>query len=726
MAHMVIRKIEQEVNELLPETQGVIAIQSFISTISASRKQMYANNLGQNVVVKGTGQRWIQSGMDTLLADTTFAIRMPANGIIVKVIPRYKDKGGPNDIRRNPQTIVVYQDTETRKYGIIDLVEYVNYHPYLGFDYVNRPAVSRIAPGEYFPKGKVFKDSPGVIVGERYEDDQTDADYNFAVTVNVALASMVGTAEDGIIINADSLHLFEHPVYETRIVEFGSKDFPLNIYPGPNGEYGIMPNIGDRVRDDGLLMVTRSYNRALSAVEQSANACKRIDFSFDRQVYADPGGEIVDIEVWHTTNTGTNGCPPSMEEQAMRYDDARREFYKTIYDLDNSLRANGAEPEYTDDFHWLVKEAQAAILTTNRDGQKIRLVHKATPIDEWRIKFVIKSWNRPNIGNKFTDLFGGKGVVCSIKPASQMPRDQYGNVADMVFDPAGMINRMIAGRGYEGYFNSASRDVLRGIALKLGIELKQRRSIIMQKLMQIENTQPALLAECWEYLMGYYDRMVPDQAHLYRSGEYGATPISHLSKLLHDGHLVLHIPTDHQLEFKNMVADVEAYVAPLFGPVSFEDKDGNLVTTKKPIRIAPMSIIMLEKLADTWSATSSGRYQHHGTLATMSNADKHSMPIRSQPTKIVSETEGRLIASYVSPWAFAEVMDRNNNPSAHKDANINIMRAHKPTDISHVIDRNKVPIGGSKPAQMVAHIHSCAGFKLAFKPFVTPNPAPRM
>ncbi len=712
---MEIRKIDQEPNELHPETQGIIGISSFISTVSASRKQMYGNNLGQNVVVRGANQRWIQSGMDTLLADTTFAIRMPSKGSIVQIIPRYKDKGGPNDIKVNPQTIAIYQDSDTREYGMVDLVNHANFHPYLGFDYVDRPAFSEIRVDKFFDKDTVFRDSPGVT---------EDGDYNFSVTCNVALISLAGTAEDGIVFNEDSLEKFTYNTYETRVVEFGSKDFPLHIYPGADGEYTIFPNIGEYVRDDGILMAKRSYNPMLSAVEQSVNATRRIDFSFDQCVYADPGGQIVDIQVWHTPSNGPTSCPPTMEEQPLRYDVARREFYQTIYDLDQRLSRGGAKPSYSRPLHDLIEEAISVIQTTNRDGQKIRLVHKATPIDEWRIKFIIKSVNKPNIGHKFTDLFGGKGVVCSIKPAKQMPRDQYGNVADMAFDPAGLVNRMIAGRSYEGYFNSASRDVYRQLSIRLGVDQSMRRSIITQHLMKVEREQPALLAECWEYLMAYYDVTVPETAHLYRNGLHGSTPVSHLSTVLKEGHPTLHIRCDHELEWKNMASDVERTIAPLFGPVSFEDAKGNLITTKNNIRIAPMSIVMLEKLADTWSATASGRYQHHGVLATLSNADKYSQAIRSQPTKIISETEGRLVASYVNSWGFAEIMDRNNSPIAHKFAVTTLMRAEKPTNIDHIIDRSKVPIGGSKPAQMVNHIFSCSGKRFAYAPFVSPNPKP--
>ena len=37
-------------------------------------------------------------------------------------------------------------------------------------------------------------------------------------------------------------------------------------------------------------------------------------------------------------------------------------------------------------------------------------------------------------GFKMTDLFGGKGVVSCIWPKENMPRDEYGNVADIVVD----------------------------------------------------------------------------------------------------------------------------------------------------------------------------------------------------------------------------------------------------------------------------------------------------
>lgn len=716
-----VKKIQEVPNQHFPQTQNILAVTPHAGGTSAARKQMVGNNLGQIVLVEGMCEQYIQTGMDTNLADTTFSIKMPVDGQILAIIPRYRKKENQDAIKYSPQTIVIFRTTSPDPHtgydiGMINLTEYSSFHPYLGFNYVNRAGMEELRVEKFITKGTIFKDSPGVT---------EEGDYQFSVPINVAMMSVPGVAEDGIIVSRSALKKFAFKTFERRTVEYGSNEFALNTYCkkfNENGvplEYKVYPEIGERIREDGVLMAMRTYEPGLAIVEQSINATRRIDFLFDRCVFAD--GEIIDIKIHHDLNTGQAGTPPTMEEQPLKYDDARREFYGELFQLYNSWTGPnqyGRNVRLQPELHRLIVEAISVVAPLQVPNQTVSKVYKKAPLDDYRIEFVIENRIIPHNGNKFTDLFGGKGVVCGVWEDEDMPIDADGNRAEMIFDPASVVNRMIPGRLEQQYINSASRDVLKEVIRRLGVNPKQRRSVLTQELTVIERSNGALFNDVWEYLMGFYDITVPEQASLFRNRLQGSTPVSHLAYIISKGYTVLNITTDHQLEFKNIISDIQRLYPPTFGPVTYRGASGKLVTTVEDVRIGPMPIIMLEKIADGWSAVSSARRQHHGVLATLSNSDKYSSRIRNQPTKAFGETEIRIVASYASTLTAAEILDRNNSITAHKAMVDAVLGADKPSRIKVAVDRVKTPIGSSSSLQMVNHIAACSGWGFDYKPYV--------
>jgi hypothetical protein len=722
MASWDIKKSYYQRNEHFPQGESIMAINPFNAAISASRKQMYGNNLGQIVVVDGVQERIIQSGLDTLLAKTTFAQRMPATGRVEKIIHRYPKKEGDDTFRTNPpETVAIFRTTEPDamyEYGMVSLTDYSTFHPYLGFSYVDREGMPKLSHGATIEKDTVFRDSPGVIVDR--DDPDGGVDYAFSVTINVAMMGLPDVAEDGIVVARSALKKFGFNTFERRVVEFGQTKFPLNLY-GDDENYKICPNIGERVNPDGVLMALRSYRPDLVFAEQSVKACQRIDFMFDEKVCAD--GEVIDIKVHHDFNTGIMGTPAPMEAQPLRYDAGRREFLRGVYDWwRQTTHLLGRDPILQPKLHSLIIEA-ISVLAPNQDNNTVVKVHKKTRLDDYRMEFTIKNKIIPNMGNKFTDLFGGKGVVVSIWEDEDMPVDADGNRAEMIFDQAAVNNRMIPGRLYEHIINGAARDMYKQVVRILGIEDRRRRSVIMTDLMRVQRERPQDLSRAWEYLLGFYDITVPRQAAVFRNGDFNSTPISHLSYILAKGHAVLYMRSDHELELKDMVSDIERLYPPTFGPVVYKTAAGIHEPTVEPIRIAPLSIIMLEKIADSWSAVASTRRQHAGVQATLSNADKYSERIRMQPTKAYGESEIRIVLSYSGTLTAAEILDRNNSVEAHKAMCWSIFEAEAPTRIFQAVDRSVIPLDGSRSLQTVNHVWACGGYEMTWEPYRPTHPA---
>lgn len=295
-----------------------------------------------------------------------------------------------------------------------------------------------------------------------------------------------------------------------------------------------------------------------------------------------------------------------------------------------------------------------------------------------------------------------------------MPVDADGNRADIVMDGNSTINRMNTGRLYEQYINAAGRDVAKKITKDLQVNKDDR--LLLKTLEGLYTSNPDLVNRSWQYLLGFYKIVSPSMYIWFTDGEYRGTILEHLASIIKNG-IYLFLPPDNEPESMAMVRELEKYYPPVYGPVSYIGNSGRRVTTKEDVRIGSVYIILLEKTADDWTAVSSGKLQNFGVLSQVTISDKYSQPSRIQAVRAHGESEVRIYASYAGPKITADIMDRNNSPVSHEAILYSILRADKPTDIDIAIDRTKIPIGVSKPHQLVKHILQCSGARFVYKPY---------
>ena len=232
-------------NQTFLELQGVAGLDPFLAYNSASRIQMFTNNLGQWLVIDGGTERFIQTGAERDHGKYTFGVVAPSNIEVITTIDRYPSKTmGDDRIPQNPESIIIYEDSASKEIGMLQLVNYKALHSTFGFRYVPGPAYSKTSSKDRIRKGEVFLQSPTI----------TEAGgYAMGLELNVAHLSVPGTAEDGIIASESAVKKMRYRTIVRRAVEFGPNEFPLNMY-GDNKRYAVCPEIGQAVREDGLLM----------------------------------------------------------------------------------------------------------------------------------------------------------------------------------------------------------------------------------------------------------------------------------------------------------------------------------------------------------------------------------------------------------------------------------------------------------------------------------------
>jgi len=705
--------IESE-NELKPEFLGIHAMSSTAPTNSASRGVMFGSHYTQHLVINGLEEKILYAGPEQEFAKYTLGIKMPENGRVLRVIPKYPQSVGQNSIRMNPELLVIYEREDTKEIDCFTIPYHRSFHQYFGWKCQMTEACERLTqPNAYFAKDTVFADTPGVIDGNSYA---------YGRNINAAYMSVPGVAEDGVVVSKQLLEKLKFKVYDERIVEFGSTHYPINIY----GVGKQFPDIGDIVKTDGLLMTLREHDPDAYAVTLGTRDMQNPDHIFDKSIYARSGmGRVVDIEVIRNNNPNKK-TPTGLTTQADRYADALVKYYQNILEAERQIRLERkakygvSEFNHTPRFHNLLVYALGM---TNHNGrqqrQVLHLMNRRTPIDEYYIKFTIESELTPSIGDKISNSSGNKGVICKIMDESEMPTRPDGVRADIIIDPGPPFNRMNFGQLYELNFTNAARDVTIRTAVGLGLcasthidDFNKRRpcSIEWLQCQPIEKVEKAL-----NYLYLFY-RQFNDTMPNYFGGLSWEDQLEHLSDVMTEGICRIFMPVDNPKLPIDIAADIDRIFEPTYTPVRYRAPSGNWVTTKKKIRIGMVYMFLLDKLADEWSATSTARLQHFGILSSVMKGDKFNYPFRNSPTRLSGETESRIFAGYSGVESIAELFDRSSNPTTRRNIYWNLLTKENPSDIEEIVDRNQVPLGGGRPIQLVGHVSMCAGFKTVYIP----------
>lgn len=700
-----------EPNELSLEIAGVHGLNFAFTNNSSARSVMFASHFSQRLVIEKSTEKLIQTGLEYEFSKYTFNIKMPVDGTILKLIDRYPKGMGMDAINENPETLVIFENKETKEVGCFSIPNFQSYHQYFGFKYkFNKENLRLLIPGQFIKKDTIFADSPSV---------SENGGFNYGVSLNTAFMSHPAVSEDGILISEGALDKLAFSVFETRVVEFGTKNYPLNLY-GNMENYKPFPDIGETIRDDGVLMMIRKLEDTLAPVDLSIFDTMEPDFIFDTAYYVrGPKGKIVDIKVIRDTNVN-NPLPENMVKHINKYVRGQKNYYQEIIKTEEDLRRQNKQKFGVDtlvlapNLHRLVTEGY--VLTGKKSGnskntQKLSLIYRKTPICEYRVTFTIEYRIRPNEGFKITDSNGGKGVICKIEKDENMPIDVDGNRAELVMDSGSTIHRMNLGRLYEQYIGATSVFVRNTLKDMLS-HSDEGHEYTKKMLKTLIDTNDKTFDQAYNHLLGFI-KIISDHHYEKLVNLSISEKIEYMADVLCDN-LLVYYPINNKKEPVDIVTELEKHYPSTYGPVSYVGESGNKVTTKRNIRIGPMYIMLLEKIADDWSAVSYGKLHHFGVLAIMTKSEKYTYPFRNNPVRTIGETEGRVFLGYCGKEAIAEMMDRSNNPLTQKQLVQNLLMSDKPSNIDKLINRNIIPYGGSRPLQLINHITVCSGWKSTF------------
>lgn len=695
---------DQDIQDYLaldPRYVSITALNPFMNHNSASRGLMLSSHLSQAVTLLKGDEQIIQGGMDRELGKTSMMYKFDCDARVISIIPRYHQGYTSSDVGFVSEVTIIYEDLDNKTIRNMTIPYASNYHNYFGFQYVwDRDTLASLEEGSFIANGTILAKSPAL--GENYS-------YRFGVNANVAMLTFNETTEDAVQISESFAKRISFDIFEKRSFDIDPDDVLINLY-GTVDNYKPLPDYGDTIDPSGVLVVKRKYDEYNAISLLSATDLMDFDPNMDEAIYVREGkGVIVDIKIIHTPKTKKD-IFHGMGEFLQKYSDAYMRWRRDIISSYDTIKktAHLKDMDIDPDTTRIIVESMAETnhQIFSKQPQFKRKMRNEDP-GIYRVEYTIKYTITPGIGYKLTDLSGGKSVICSVLPDDKMPIDKNGVRADIVLDPATTPRRMNLARLFYGHISKASRNLKHIIIDELNaLSDKTNPLDTVDKL--DSNTIHRLFSIVTEFTS-----YIGNKQH-----EVYSAIKDHKQK-----RTILKEIVEHEFYIYYKLGDNNsAIMANNFLGSRFLSEDDK-VTVKtsngykesaEDVMIAPLYIMMLSKIADTWLATSSAKTNHFGLPVSVNKADKYRLPWRNSPTRTLGETEYRIIAGYGGEEFAGELKDMGSSIESHKEMYSAILRADKPGNIDRILDRDKSPYGRDKALEILESILAPAGMELVY------------
>lgn len=360
---------------------------------------MVFNHFSQRPSLLTPEPKLIKSGVEYELAKYINDVKTEEDCIIRSVIPRYFNVG--HTVTPSLFLLIEYEKVINGESKIVfDYIEvpyYNSQHGTFGYNLYPTDDLLNVQIGQEIAKDTLLAKT------NSYADDGS---YAYGVNANVAFMSMPEVSEDGFVVSRSFLNKLKLRVIEHRTIYIDKDTIPLNLY-GDDKTYKFIPDIGENVREDGLLYATRDRNDWFSVGDLSDQSLKEYDPVFDTLNYVKTKSRVIDIKVVKANYKKTE-YTDKVTEQLDQYANYLNAFYKTVSEnvtkLHSSKKAMYASIEHVElspKLHRLMTDIMVHLEAASPNS-KVKLTYRKVPINQYKVDIVTESYLTPNLGYKLT------------------------------------------------------------------------------------------------------------------------------------------------------------------------------------------------------------------------------------------------------------------------------------------------------------------------------------
>ena len=402
--------------------------------VSGNRLNMWSSHLQQYVPIEKAESPNLSTGFEKAFGQYTdsYAVAQ-ADFRVIAVIPKFMNISKFN-------YIYVVQNVMTKVYDVIEVKHYCCLSEDRGY---LRP----YTPGDMFNPGDIIKKGSTLYRSNNHDEY---GNYRYGVNAKAAYISIPETEEDGIVIRAGFRERFSFYDMVKTPITLNKNQKLLNLY-GDSNNYKCFPDLGEEVKD-GILFARRSINYANIAAECTTSSLSNILTSDE---ICKGGGVVGDIDIW--VNDTDEFQDSGDKVQIYKYYRCLVDYYTKVYNILNPIVNARARDnvQYTYQLRWTFEHALRYLSKNNMWTENNNNIEFAyIEIFTYEKKYATD-------GYKITDRFGSKGVITHVWPDEYMPRDEYGNVADLILSPPGSPGRANPGQNYEQEFNFVADEVFK-------------------------------------------------------------------------------------------------------------------------------------------------------------------------------------------------------------------------------------------------------------------------
>jgi len=535
---------------------------------------------------------------------------------------------------------------------------------YLLKDKDNNLEIFHVKPAEriterygYTYNNPVLEKDTGDFIDEDevlYSSTTYDKDMNFCYGRNlkaVFLAAFNLTYEDGIICSESAAEKLGSYSVDEIDISLNNNDILLNLL-GNNKVYKAFPDIGEKCNST-ILCSRRRIDYESMLFEMNAKNIKKINPDIDSNFFVSKDSIVYDVDVY------CNGDPENLKEypyynQIMKYYNMN---YKYYYDVVTTIAPYMEDSSYncSSDVKYFYKRSIDMI------SENTQFTFDGNAFDNMIVK--IRTYNKKPLvkGSKITGRYGSKGVISAIMKDSDMPTNEYGEHAELILNPFGVIGRENIAQLYELELNFMGDQVLR--QTKSMDSVKEKFDHIL-KFYKIVNE------EQYKFIKGNVKSLGDKEQFINDSYEHG---------------LYIHQPPF----FNNVTVNKMNDVYKEFGFEPYHCKiSGKEI--EKPLVIGNLYYLRLKHDPSTkLSARSSGDLSLNN-IPSKSNSYKYHTSLFSKTPVRCGEMEfNSLLLTQNMPLVMRYLAQTSNNPEERKNFNTALLT-------KNVFDIDKIDLIGSK------------------------------
>lgn len=685
-------KKAMKINTIRPDLTGVcINLNVFPWVNSAARLYMCGNMIPKSVITAGMTTRKLVSGFEKQYGETARKIIAPSHMTVEDIFYVESLEGGGKKTDGWTSLFVIFKNDEKNMYDMLELPRYNTQNTYIGFEYVyDKQMIDKLLEGRgaTFRKGDIFGYSPRL---------SPSGEWQFGMETLVAAMSSHMTEEDGIVITESYAKYRMRCMFKLeREFSWNEEEYvPLYLY-GTKEKPRPFPEIGEKIRPDGIVMGFRRRLTENALVSLTNKALTIPDRTYDVLLYAPPDATVMQLEVLsdrmknQANNRSTEFIEQRHNSMLTNYERAHNQFCgKVIRWYEQKVYSNHGDIPITPELDNFIRMAymnHTRHPSTNRINPLLRAV-KRTRLKDWNVKILLRQEIEGRSKFKLSGMNGDKGVAVKVIPDAHAPMYPDGTRAEIIVNNTPAFRRQIYSMLMEMSINF--------INLQIHREVKEMRLA-------------GEYDKAFERLMEFYETGFPEFGELVRGALTDkAAQHDHVDFVAKD-QISVHVRADTQLFGVDIIRALRKKFPYKPQKVTFVNALGEKEESENPVLISSMYYMLLDKFGTDMSSQALPKSNLYGMPARLNEQDKYGSWHRDVWNRNTGETEGRLKANQGGAKEVVKDLAMAYSPEARINSVQRILRADDPFEIKQIMTPEEY--GTNRAVQMAASMLSDSGY----------------